>query len=142
MVLAATTATVATATAQDASGYNSANGLYERSEHEYYVPSGKQRRLALLHGAKLADCVPWDVNQIEVRVVQEPKNGTLKIGPEDGVTTFKASTPLGKCAGKKTRGIAINYKSADKFVGTDEIELFVVWPNNFGHEVHYTVNVK
>jgi hypothetical protein len=38
--------------------------------------------------------------------------------------------------------IAINYKSADKFVGTDEIELFVVWPNNFGHEVHYTVNVK
>jgi hypothetical protein len=145
MMTAAIAALMLTATnapAQDASGDSSPNGLYERSENELYVPSGKQRRLAFLHGAKVADCVPWDVNQIEVRVVNEPKNGTLKFGPEDGVATFKANTPLGKCAGKKTRGIAINYKSTDKFVGTDEFEIFVVWPNNRGGEVHYTVNVK
>lgn len=141
MVLAATAMTVATSTAQDAAGTSSANGLYERNEHEYYVPSGKQRRLAFLNGAKI-DCASWDVNQIEVRVVQEPKNGALKIGPEDGLMSFKANTALGKCAGKKTRGIAINYKSADKFIGTDEFEIFVIWPNNFGNEMHYSVKVK
>jgi hypothetical protein len=118
------------------------NGLYNRSENERYVPSGKTRRVAFLAGVKNPECAPWDVNEIEVRTVQEPKSGTLKISQEEGAVGYKSDSTHAKCNGRKMRGIAVNYKSNDKFTGADEFELFVVYPNNYAQEIHYIVNVK
>jgi hypothetical protein len=42
----------------------------------------------------------------------------------------------------KVRGMQINYKSAEKYVGSDELELLVLFPNGFAWEVHYNIDVR
>jgi hypothetical protein len=116
-------------------------GSYPRAETDFYVPSGKLRTVGRLYGAQL-DCTPWSVSEIEVRITQEPKNGTLKIVPGEVVAGFKTESPLAKCNGKKMPALNVNYKSNDKYVGTDEFELFVIWPNSRAQEQHATINVK
>jgi hypothetical protein len=36
----------------------------------------------------------------------------------------------------------LNYKSAEKYVGSDEFELLVLWPTGFDWEVHYDISVR
>ena len=74
--------------------------------------------------------------------LEEPTNGTIQILPGDVIAGFKKDSPLAKCAGKKMRALNVNYKSSDKFVGTDEFELFIMWPNSRASEMHFIVNVK
>jgi hypothetical protein len=116
-------------------------GLYPKREQEVYVPSGKTRKVYWLIGA-WGDCTPWKVSDVEIKTTQEPKNGTVQFEPAEGIATFKQDGPLAKCHGRKMRGLNINYKSSDKFVGTDEFELLVMWPNSRATEMHFTVNVK
>jgi hypothetical protein len=116
-------------------------GLYSKTEKDLYVPSGKMRKLGSLYGA-FGDCTPWDIKEIEVKTTQEPTNGTIQIVPGDVVAGFKKDSSLVKCSGRKMRALNVNYKSADKFVGTDEFELFIMWPNSRASEMHFIVNVK
>jgi hypothetical protein len=116
-------------------------GLYRKVEKDLYVPSGKTRKLGSLYGA-LADCTPWDIKEIEVRTIQEPTHGTVQFVPGDVIAGFKKDSSLAKCAGKRMRALNVNYKAADKFIGTDEFELFIMWPNGRASEMHFYMNVK
>ena len=119
------------------------NGLYPKEDHDFYVPSGKTRPLGVLWGGlKLGDCTAWDVKEIDARVIQQPKNGTVQLVEDTIVVGYKPDHPGHKCNGKKIRAIKINYKSADKFTGVDEFDMFIMWPNSKGNEKHFTVNVK
>src|SRR6516225_1723398 len=47
-----------------------------------------------------------------------------------------------KCNEHKVKGIQINYKSAAKYVGSDELELLVLFPAGTAWEVHYDISVR
>jgi hypothetical protein len=36
----------------------------------------------------------------------------------------------------------VNYKSAEKYVGDDTLDLLVLFPGGFGREVHLNINVR
>lgn len=112
-----------------------------RLSKEVYVPSGKARKVVALYGAN-SDCSPWNINDIEVRRKQEPKNGILQIASGEVVSAFKKDSPAANCGGKKVRALNIVYKATSEFVGTDEFELFVMWPNGRASEMSFTVNVE
>jgi hypothetical protein len=116
-------------------------GLYQREQLDVYVPSGKLRTVGYLYGSK-ADCTPWNISDIEVRIVEQAKNGTVKIVPGEIVAGFRKESLLEKCNGKKMPALHITYKSNDKYVGTDDFELFVIWPTNIAQEKQVNVNVK
>jgi hypothetical protein len=120
---------------------SSTAGALNRVDQEAFVPSGKARKVWSLYGTN-TDCTPWNVKEIEAKTVQEPKNGTVQISETEVTAMFRNDTPSSKCSGKKMRALGVTYKSADKFVGTDEFELFVIWPNSRATELHFTINVK
>jgi hypothetical protein len=47
-----------------------------------------------------------------------------------------------KCNDHKVRGMQVNYKSAEKYVGSDELELLVLFPAGFAWEVRYNIDVR
>ena len=47
-----------------------------------------------------------------------------------------------KCNDHKVRGMQVNYKSAEKYVGNDELELLVLFPNGFAWEIRYNIDVR
>jgi hypothetical protein len=121
----------------------STNGLYPREDIELYVPAGKSRAFAMLWGGvNFAECTFWNPKDIEVRVVQEPEHGAFQLIEQQITAAYKADHPAVKCNGKKAGALKAQYKANDKFVGTDEFELFIMWPNGKGQERHITVNVK
>jgi hypothetical protein len=38
--------------------------------------------------------------------------------------------------------VQVNYKSAEKYVGADTLDLLVLFPGGFGQEVHLNINVR
>src|SRR6516225_1035916 len=40
----------------------------------------------------------------------------------------------------KVRGIQVNHKSAEKYVGDDKLDLLVLFPGGTGWEVHYDIS--
>jgi hypothetical protein len=36
----------------------------------------------------------------------------------------------------------INYKPTEKYVGSDELELLVIFPTGYAWEVHYDISVR
>src|SRR5689334_23158397 len=47
-----------------------------------------------------------------------------------------------KCNEHKVRGVQVNYKSAEKYVGDDAFDLLVLFPAGTAWEVHYDVSVR
>jgi hypothetical protein len=39
-------------------------------------------------------------------------------------------------------GVQVNYKSAEKYVGSDELELLVLFPTGTAWEVRYNIDVR
>jgi hypothetical protein len=134
-------ATIAVVLSSSAFAQGQESGLYSKEEKEMFAPSGKARRAYSLYGAH-GNCTPWNLKDIDVRTTKEPSNGKLEITQGEVVAGFKKDGPTAHCGGKKVRAILVEYKSTDKFVGQDEFELFVMWPNGRASEFYTTVNVK
>jgi len=49
---------------------------------------------------------------------------------------------LAKCNEHRVRGVEVNYKSAEKHVGSDAVELLALFPSGFAWEVHYDISVR
>jgi hypothetical protein len=47
-----------------------------------------------------------------------------------------------KCNQHKVKGMQINYKSAEQYVGDDAFDLLVLFPTGFAWEIHYDVSVR
>jgi hypothetical protein len=104
-----------------------------------YVPSGKSRTLWFLAGVN-RDCSVQD--ELEVKTTKAPEHGTVEIVPGENFPAYKKESALFKCNEKKIRGFNVNYKSAQKYVGPDEFELLVLYPNGYAQEVRYTMVVR
>jgi hypothetical protein len=38
--------------------------------------------------------------------------------------------------------VEVNYKSAEKYVGSDAVEMLALFPSGFAWEVHYDISVR
>jgi hypothetical protein len=79
---------------------------------------------------------------VNVRMTKKPEHGTVEITPTTHFPNFPKEEIRFKCNQHKVKGMQINYKSAEKYVGADAFELLVLFPAGAAWEVHYDVSVR
>ena len=93
-----------------------------------------------------------EANAEVVSLVGEARNVALRLEQlaEPGQVICTADTERlfkgrFQCTGlgqHKIKGVQVNYKSADKYVGDDALDLLVLFPGGFAWELHYNVSVR
>jgi hypothetical protein len=77
-----------------------------------------------------------------VRITKQPEHGSTEITTTTNFPFFAKDNVRAKCNEHKVRGVQLNYKSAEKYVGNDELEMLVLFPTGYAWEVHYDVSVR
>ena len=79
---------------------------------------------------------------LDVRITKQPEHGTAETTTATNFPNYPKETIRFKCNAHKVPGVQINYKSAEKYVGSDELELLVLFPGGTAWEVHYDISVR
>ena len=66
----------------------------------------------------------------------------MEIAAAEGFGAWPRDTPRFKCNEKKLRGLNVNYKSSVGYVGPDEFDLLVLWPQGIAWEMHFNMIVR
>ena len=90
--------------------------------------------------ATVHDCTAR--GNINIRVTKQPEHGSTETIGTITFPSYPKEHVLFKCNDHKVRGMQVNYKSAEKYVGSDELELLVLFPAGFAWEVHYDISVR
>jgi hypothetical protein len=105
-----------------------------------FVPSGMNRTIEFLYATK-PDCSPID-DSIEVRTTKTPEHGAVEVVPTENFPNYAREATRYKCNERKVRGINVNYKSSEGYVGPDEFVLLILYPGGFGREIHFNIVVR
>jgi hypothetical protein len=111
----------------------------EKKQFTRVVPSGKNQRIGFYTHLN-PDCTTSGAT--DIRITKQPEHGSVEITPTINFPSYPKEHVRFKCNEHKVRGLQLNYKSAEKYVGSDEFELLVLWPTGFALEVHYDVSVR
>jgi len=68
--------------------------------------------------------------------------GTVETVTSTNFPNYPKENIRSKCNDHKVRVMQVNYQSAEKYVGSDELELLVLFPGGFAWEVHFDVDVR
>jgi hypothetical protein len=79
---------------------------------------------------------------IDIRVTKQPEHGSTETTTTINFPSYPKEHVRFKCNEHKVRGVQFNYKSAEKYVGSDELDLLVLFPAGFAWEVHYNIDVR
>src|SRR5262249_51911126 len=79
---------------------------------------------------------------VDVRVTKQPEHGTTELIGATLYPTFPKENIRYKCNQHKVRGHQLNYKSSEKYTGSDSLEVLVLYPGGFAREVNFTINVR
>jgi hypothetical protein len=80
--------------------------------------------------------------EVNVRVTKQPEHGTVEIKPGSFFPGYPKDSVRSKCNQHKVRGQQIHYKSAEKYVGDDALDLLVLFPGGFARELHVNISVR
>src|SRR5262245_36996782 len=80
--------------------------------------------------------------EVEVRITKKPEHGTAETTTATNFPNYPKENIRARCNEHKVRGVQINYESAEKYVGSDELELLVLFPGGFAWEIHYDISVR
>jgi hypothetical protein len=105
-----------------------------------FVPSGMNRTIEFLYLTK-PDCSPMD-DSIEVRTTKAPEHGAVEVVPTEDFPNYARDATRYKCNERKVRGLKVNYKSSEGYVGPDEFDLLILYPGGFGREIHFNMVVR
>ena len=111
----------------------------EKRQWTRVVASGKNQRIGFFT-ALTPDCT--SSSEVEVRVTKQPEHGTVETSPTTYYPNYPKENIRFKCNEHKVRGIQVNHKSAEKYVGDDKLDLLVLFPGGTGWEVHYDISVR
>jgi hypothetical protein len=111
----------------------------EKKQFTRVVASGKNQRIGFYTHLN-PDCTAS--GNTEIRITKQPEHGSTEITLAINFPSYPKEHVRFKCNEHKVRGWQLNYKSAEKYVGSDEFELLVLWPTGLGWEVHYEVSVR
>jgi hypothetical protein len=111
----------------------------EKRQLTRVVASGTNQRIGFFTALN-PDCTAS--GNVNIRVTKKPEHGSAEITTTINFPSYPKEHSRSKCNDHKVRGMQINYKSAEKYVGSDELELLVLFPNGFAWEVHYNIDVR
>jgi hypothetical protein len=111
----------------------------EKRQFTRVVASGTNQRIGFFTALN-PDCTAS--GNVNIRVTKKPEHGSTETTTTINFPGYPKEHSRSKCNDHKVRGMQINYKSAEKYVGSDELELLVLFPNGFAWEVHYNIDVR
>jgi hypothetical protein len=111
----------------------------DKKQFTRVVASGTNTRIGFFTWTN-PDCTA--IGNVNVRVTKQPEHGKVEITTTTNFPGYPKEHVRFKCNEHKVKGMQINYKSAEKYIGDDALELLVLFPNGFGWEVHYDVSVR
>jgi hypothetical protein len=79
---------------------------------------------------------------VSIRITKEPEHGAVKITPTTNFPGYPKESLRYKCNQHRVKGMQINYRSAEKYIGDDALELLVLFPAGFAWEIHFDVSVR
>ncbi len=103
-----------------------------------FVPTGEERRIGFV-ASLFPDCTSR--GPIIARVTKAPAHGTVTSASADSFPSYVATNRLSSCNEKKSPGLDIFYKSEDGYLGTDEVTLFLIFPDGTAAEWRYSMMV-
>jgi hypothetical protein len=103
------------------------------------VASGKNQPIGFFTSLN-PDCTA--IGNTEIRITKQPEHGKLETTPTSNFPSYPKDSNRYKCNEHRIKGIQVSYKSAEKYVGSDELELLVLFPSGFAWEVHYDISVR
>jgi len=103
------------------------------------VASGTNQRIAFFTALN-PDCTAS--GNVNVRVTKQPEHGSTETATATNYPAYPKENLRARCNEHKVRGVQVNYKSAEKYVGSDELELLVLFPAGTAWEVHYDISVR
>lgn len=111
----------------------------EKKQLTRVVASGTNTRIVFFTWTN-PDCTA--IGNVNVRVTKQPERGTVETVATTNFPGYPKEHVRFKCNDHKVRGVQLNYKSAEKYVGDDALDLLVLFPNGFAWEVHFDVSVR
>jgi hypothetical protein len=111
----------------------------EKRQLTRVVASGANQRIGFFTALN-PDCTAS--GNVNIRVTKQPEHGSTETTTTINFPAYPKEHSRSKCNDHKVRGMQVNYKSAEKYVGSDELELLVLFPNGFAWEVRYNIDVR
>jgi hypothetical protein len=111
----------------------------DKKQFTRVVASGKKERLGFFTSLH-PDCTSR--GDADIRVTKQPEHAAIEIAPTISFPTYRKEDVRYNCNQHKVKGVQVNYKSAEKYVGDDAFDLLVLFPGGFAWEVHYDVSVR
>jgi hypothetical protein len=103
------------------------------------VASGGKQRLDFYTSLN-PDCTI--TGDITVRVTKQPEHGTVETPVTTEYVHYPKENIRSKCNQHKVKGVLVNYKAAEKYTGSDELDLLILFPHGTAWEIHYNINVR
>jgi hypothetical protein len=104
-----------------------------------FVPTGEERTIGSVTALN-PDCSSR--GPTVGRVIEKPAHGEVSLVPGDIFPTFVPTSPLAACNSKRVPGLMINYHSESDFIGQDNMEIFLIFPDGSGAQWNYMLIVK
>jgi hypothetical protein len=111
----------------------------DKKQFTRVVASGTNQRIAFFNAIHPDCTASGDVN---IRVTKQPEHGSVETTTATLFPGYPKENIRSKCNDHKVRGKQVNYKSAEKYVGEDALDLLVLFPGGFAWEVHFDVSVR
>jgi len=111
----------------------------EQKQFNRVVASGAKVRIGFFHAVH-PDCTA--IGDVNIRVTKQPEHGSTETIATTNYPNYPKENVRAKCNEHKVRGVQINYKPAEKYVGGDELDLLVIFPGGNAWEVHYDISVR
>ena len=98
--------------------------MLEKQQLARVVTSGTNQRIGFFYAVNPDCSASGDVN---VRVTKQPEHGAVETTAATDFPTFPKENMRARCNNRKVRGVQVNYKSAEKYVGADTLDLLVLF---------------
>ena len=103
------------------------------------IPTDQKRRIEFLYWLE-PDCSTPELPA--VRVIEQPKNGTLAIESGMGFSNYPQSNLRFECNKRKSDGISVMYQSNARYTGPDSTTVEIIWPNGQSTTRRFLLDVK
>jgi hypothetical protein len=111
----------------------------KRAEISRVVAADRDVRLDFLYSIN-PDCT--SVGYAAVRIVQQPKHGTITILNTTGFSNFPADNVRAECNKRRSDGVAIVYKPDPGYTGADSADLEVIFASGNLKKPHYAIDIR
>jgi hypothetical protein len=103
------------------------------------VPSGAKTRIGFFTALN-PDCT--SSGDVTVRITKQPEHGAVETSAATSFPGYPKENLRAGCNEHKVRGQQVYYKSVEKYVGDDQLELLILFPAGFAWEVQVGISVR